>query len=527
MAALVFAVGAWLRATGTFSFQFPLFVLAICGSGLTSIPLVAGWPAASSRRRFAWLLLCLDVVLVTAIVTTSGGPRSLFTFLYVLTVMEGCFLLARLGGLVVAGLASLLYVGLVLGRTILPLANLLEPGETTALEVLSVFLNAGVLLVSAIVAGSMAERYQFAQASLEAQQRHLSDVQAFRDLIFQSVGTGLIAVGPDGRITAFNRAAEAIAGLPADAALGQRFNDIFGPDVDLERVHAAVGRGDGQSQRYEIQIQRRDGRSVPVGISFWLLRSGEGEAIGLIGVCQDLSSIKQMEERMRQADRLAALGRLSANIAHEIRNPLASVSGAIEVLARELPPDATRGRLVEIVLSESARLNQLISDFLEYARPAPLAPMEVNAAKVLDEVLLLLEHRQLPDDLKVVREYGDALVVRADPQQLRQALWNLGLNAVQSMPSGGELRVGARRLDLPGRPDRVEIWIGDTGSGIAETDLPHIFEPFYSTKPEGSGLGLAMVYRVVQEHGGEIDVRSTPGSGTLFTFTLPAAPPGA
>ncbi|HET6369502.1 MAG TPA: PAS domain S-box protein, partial [Pseudomonadales bacterium] len=237
MAALVFAVGVWLRATGTFPFQFPLFVLAICGTGLTSLPLVAGWPAARRERRFAWLLLGLDVVLVTAIVTTSGGPRSLFTFLYVLTVMEGCFLLSRLGGLVVAGLASLLYVGLVLGRTILPLANLLEPGETTALEVLSVFLNAGVLLVSAIVAGSMAERYQLAQASLEAQQRHLSDVQAFRDLIFQSVGTGLIAVGPDGRITAFNRAAEAIAGLPADAALGQRFNEIFGTDVDLERVH--------------------------------------------------------------------------------------------------------------------------------------------------------------------------------------------------------------------------------------------------------------------------------------------------
>jgi two-component system sensor histidine kinase PilS (NtrC family) len=526
MAALVFALGAWLRVTGSFPFQFPLFVLAICGTGLSSLPLMAGWPEGQRGRRFCWLLLGLDVVLVTAIVATSGGPRSLFTFLYVLTVMEGCFLLSRMGGLVVAGMASLLYIGLVLGRTILPLAALLEPSETTALEVLTVFLNAGVLLVSAIVAGSMAERYQFAQASLEAQQRHLSDVQAFRDLIFQSVGTGLIAVGPDGRITAFNRAAEAIAGLPADAALGQRFNEVLGTDVDLARVHAAVGRGDGQSQRYEIQIQRRDGRSVPVGISFWLLRSGEGEAIGLIGVCQDLSSIKQMEERMRQADRLAAIGRLSANIAHEIRNPLASVSGAIEVLARDLPTDATSSRLVEIVLSESARLNQLISDFLEYARPAPLAPMEINAAKVLDDVLVLLEHRQLPDGLKVIREYGDALVVRADPQQMRQAIWNLVINAVQSMPSGGELRVGARRLDVPGHPDRTQIWIGDTGSGIAEADLPHIFEPFYSTKSEGSGLGLAMVYRVVQEHGGEIDVRSTPGVGTHFSFTLPAAPPG-
>lgn len=523
MAALVCGAGLWLRHAGAFPFPLHLFVLATLGTALSSLPLITGWATNWGGRHFVWLLVALDSVLVTAIVTTSGGPRSLFTFLYVLAVMEGCFLLSRVGGLVVAGLASLLYVGLVVGRTILPLSTLLEPSESTALEVLSVFLNAGVLLVSAIVAGSMAERYQMAQASLEAQQRHLSDVQAFRDLIFQSVGTGLIAVGPDGRITAFNRAAEAITGLPADAALGEPWRRVFGDDVDLDRVRAAVGAREGQSQRYEIQLSRRDGRSVPVGISFWLLRSGEGDAIGLIGVCQDLSSIKQMEERMRQADRLAAIGRLSANIAHEIRNPLASVSGAIEVLARDIPSDPTRERLVEIVLSESARLNQLISDFLEYARPAPLVPTEVNASRVLDDVLVLLEHRRLPDHLKVVREYDERLLVRADPQQLRQAIWNLCLNAVQSMPEGGELRVAGRLLDGGGGPTRVQIGIADTGYGIAETDLPHIFEPFYSTKPEGSGLGLAMVYRVVQEHGGEIDVRSTVRGGTTFTLSLPAA----
>jgi two-component system sensor histidine kinase PilS (NtrC family) len=523
MAALVCGAGVWLQHAGAFPVPFPLFVLATVGTALSSVPLITGWADTRGGRHFAWLLVALDSVLVTAIVTTSGGPRSLFTFLYVLAVMEGCFLLSRVGGLAVAALSSLLYVGIVIGRTILPLSTLLEPSESTALEVLSVFLNAGVLLVSAIVAGSMAERYQLAQASLEAQQRHLSDVQAFRDLIFQSVGTGLITVGPDGRITAFNRAAEAITGLPADAALGEPWRRVFGDDVDLDRVRTAVAARDGQSQRYEIQLHRRDGRAVPVGISFWLLRSGDGDAIGLIGVCQDLSSIKQMEERMRQADRLAAIGRLSANIAHEIRNPLASVSGAIEVLARDIPPDPTRERLVEIVLSESARLNQLISDFLEYARPAPLAPVEVNAAKVLDDVLVLLEHRRLPDSLKVVRHYGDHLAVRADPQQLRQAIWNLCLNAVQSMPDGGELRVDGWRREEAGAPARVLIRIADTGQGIAESDLPHIFEPFYSTKPEGSGLGLAMVYRVVQEHGGEIDVRSALHAGTTVTLSLPAA----
>src|SRR4029450_764678 len=274
MAALVLGAAVWLRYAGAFPFPFPLFLLATLGTALSSVPLVTGGAAARSGRHFAWLLVALDSVLVTAIVTTSGGPRSLFTFLYVLGVMEGCFLLSRVGGLAVAGLSSLLYVGLVVGRTILPLSTLLEPGESTALEVLSVFLNAGVLLVSAIVAGSMAERYQLAQASLEAQQRHLSDVQAFRDLIFQSVRTGLLAAGRDGRITGLNRAAEAIPGLPADAALGEPFPRVFGDEVDLERVRAAVGAREGQSQRYEIHLRRRDGRSVPVGLSFWLLRWG-------------------------------------------------------------------------------------------------------------------------------------------------------------------------------------------------------------------------------------------------------------
>ncbi len=202
---------------------------------------------------------------------------------------------------------------------------------------------------------------------------------------------------------------------------------------------------------------------MPVGISFWSLRSGTGDVAGLIGVCQDLSSIKQMEQRMRQADRLAAVGRLSANMAHEIRNPLASISGAVEALARDLPPDNTRSQLVEIVLRESARLNQIVGDFLEYARPAPMAAIEINMAEIFDEVLLLIEHRTLPANLKVSREYGDSLPTRADPQRLRQAVWNLCLNAVQAMPDGGELRVGAQ--SLRDRGGRLQISITDTGAG--------------------------------------------------------------
>jgi two-component system sensor histidine kinase PilS (NtrC family) len=261
-----------------------------------------------------------------------------------------------------------------------------------------------------------------------------------------------------------------------------------------------------------------------VGISFRVLRSGRGDVVGMIGVCQDLSSIKQMEQRVRQADRLAAVGRLSANMAHEIRNPLASISGAVETLVKLVPPDGSCSRLADIVMAESERLNHLVRDFLEYARPAPMRRIPADLAEILDEVLLLIEHRSLPANLTLIRQYPETLLAHVDPQQFRQTLWNLCINAVQSMPEGGELRVGSCGLSDHGRPSWLQIWVADTGCGIGDEHLPHIFEPFYSTKPEGSGLGLALVYRVLQDHGGQVEVRTRPGEGTAFTLTLPAGP---
>ena len=520
-AAMVLAAGAILRFASGFHFDFLPFVVAVSAAALMSCLLLIGGSHGVELRGFAWMQLGLDVALVTGIIAASGGSRSVFTFLYVLTVLEGSFLLALRGALVAASLASLLYVDIVLGRHLLSVLGLAEPAETTTLEVLTVLINAAVLLTIAVLAGSLAERYYRAQSSLESQRREFSDLQAFRDLIFQSVGSGLIAVNPAGRVTAFNRAAESITGVPERQALGQTWDALFGGEVDLEEVRLAVASPGAQSLRYEIRLKRRDGLEVPVGVSFWSLRSGEGEVVGLIGVCQDLSSIKRMEQRVRQADRLATIGRLSANIAHEIRNPLASLSGAIEALARELPPDSGRDRLVEIVLRESDRLNHIIRDFLEYARPAPMTPHPIDLAELLEEVLVLVEHGSLPAELKVVREFGDALPALVDPQQLRQAIWNLCLNAVQAMPEGGELRLGGRLL--PGsNPARMQLWVSDTGHGIAEADLAQIFEPFFSTKAEGSGIGLALVYRVVQDHDGQIEVRSQPGVGTTFVLTLPS-----
>ena len=523
-AAVVLAIGILLRWADVFPFPFGPFALTVGGLGLSCLLLPLARSRIGDPRCFARLQLALDVVLVTAIVVASGGARSIFVPLYVLSMVAAGFVLSPAGAVAMAGLSSLLYGGMVVSRALLALLGRLEPGDSTAIEGLTALLNAGVLLIVAIMIATLADRFRQSQEHLETQRKHLSDVQAFRDLIFESVGSGLVAVDARARVTAFNRAAESITGVQTADALGQPWESIFGQGVDLEQARRAAADDRALSPRHEFLLRRRDGRQLPVGISFWSLRSGRGDVAGLIGICQDLSLIKQMEERMRQADRLATVGRLSANMAHEIRNPLASISGAVEALAKELPPDESRNRLVEIVLRESGRLNALVGDFLEYARPAPLATLEVDMAQLLDEVLLLIEHRELPPTLKIIREFGLTLSARVDPQQMRQAIWNLCLNAVQATPdAGGEIRVGG--CLVPGDVAPLQIWIADTGQGISHEDLPHIFEPFYSTKPEGSGLGLALVYRVMQDHGGQVEVKTRMGEGTTFTLTLPAAEP--
>jgi two-component system sensor histidine kinase PilS (NtrC family) len=509
-AAVALAVGGLLRQAGAFPDPFGPFGLA----ALAAVAACAILPLAQGRIRDARALasfqLALDVALVSAIVATSGGARSIFVPLYVLIVLAASFVLSRKGALTVAGLSSVFYVAVAL---------VLGNGATTD-EALAICLNAAVFLVVGLVTSSLAGRYRESQEHLDVNRKHLSDLQAIRDLIFESVGSGLVGVDPRGCVTAFNRAAESITGFRSADALGQPWSAIFGSGVDLDEIRETANEDQSPPRRYEFPLRRQDGRLIPVGISFWSLRAGEGEVAGLVGVCQDLSAIKQMEQRMRQADRLATVGRLSANMAHEIRNPLASMSGAVEALAKDLPPDEGRNRLVEIVLRESERLNHIVGAFLEYARPAPLTRIDVDLAQIIDEVLLLIEHGPLPDHLKIMREYAESLPARVDPQQIRQAIWNLCLNAVQAMPDGGEMRVGGQALGGHER-EHIQIWVADSGHGIADADLPHIFEPFYSTK--AGGIGLALVYRVLQDHGGLIEARSQPGDGTTFTLTLPAA----
>jgi two-component system sensor histidine kinase PilS (NtrC family) len=493
-----------------------VLAVSLATVALSSVALLLSLPT-TRPRHLAWLIALLDVAIVTAVVASTGGARSIFTFLYVMLVTASCLTLSRTGGLTISAIASVLYTVLVFGRTVFPLTTLFEvPQETTALEILTMFANAGTFLVVAIVAGGLAERFRSTRAELETQRKDLENLEVFKNLVFESVGTGLVAIDRGGTITAVNRAAGAITGTPARQAIGRSWQALFGNIVPLASIQAAIEAAPNSTSRHEA-VLRLEGRMIPVRMTFSALNSADGERLGLICACDDLSAIRAMEERLRQADRLATLGRMSANIAHEIRNPLASLTGAIEVLAGNGTGGESRERLAHIVLKESGRLNGILRDFLEYARPAPLARARVNVCETIDEVLTLLEHQATPGTLKIGRELPPALEWEVDPQQFRQAIWNLSLNAVQAMPDGGELHVAAGVVD-----GRLTVRVTDTGDGISGADVHHVFEPFYSTKPGGSGLGLALVHRILQDHGGDIDVESAPGAGSTFTLRIPA-----
>jgi two-component system sensor histidine kinase PilS (NtrC family) len=288
----------------------------------------------------------------------------------------------------------------------------------------------------------------------------------------------------------------------------------------------------------------QSGQERRLGLSGGVLRSAGGEAGGWVVIFQDVTDVVRMEAELRRSERLAATGQLAANMAHEIRNPLAAISGSLEMLrdreGRGAEPrqggDADeRQRLMGIALREVERLDHLIADFLEYARPAAAEPAPLPLAPVIEEVVKMLEASCAPA-VALESDVPADCAVRADPRQLRQVLWNLLLNALQALPGGGRVAITARRVAEPPQeagPQRrnavdeggqaVEIAISDTGVGIAPEVLERVFEPFFTTKRAGSGLGLPTVHRVVENHGGSLSLESRPGVGTTIRVRLPAA----
>jgi two-component system sensor histidine kinase PilS (NtrC family) len=469
-------------------------------------------------RVEAYLQIFGDLALVCVLVYSSGGLSSVFTFLYLVVIGAAAFLLYRTGALVIASAAALLH-GLMVELTaydILP-RPALAPAPHWGAE--QIGYNLAITVTGfygvAFMVSFLSEKLRGAREELAQRQKALSRIQTLYANVIASMSSGLVTADSRERVTFLNQAGGDILGIGPARAVGKLLSEIglVLPSDWNEIRQRTRGR---EGFRAEIDIERGASRRV-IGYSVRALKDPDGQDAALI-VFQDLTEVKKLERQARFNEQLAAVGELAAGIAHEIRNPLASISGSVQVLSHDLSVGSAERRLMEIIVSESNRLSKILEEFLRFVRPQERRVAAFDVAGNIQEVL---------DLFRLSDEVSDAHHIEADVQpvssqlsgdrdQIRQIIYNVAKNAVRAMPEGGSLTV-------EGREDGAwySIKFRDTGRGMSVEELARVFTPFSTAFDGGTGLGMAIVRRIVEDHGGAIDVESRPGEGTTVTILLP------
>ena len=505
----------------------PLFVLIACACLLTILYLLA-LNGTTRLRRLCGLQIGIDVVLVTALVCYTGGIESLFAFVYIFPVLAAAILLSRRSSLLLAGGSSILYGSLIniqlYGLT--KWAPFLSTGSVAhdpVYALLQLFVNSAAFFLVALLGSQLAGRLKEAGRELEERRNDLRNLRTLHQDIVEHIPSGIVTLDLEGKIVSLNRDAQRIIGVTAEQIRDKIWRETpFGEIEQLKAFFSApTSTFGGLSQ--ELEITRQDGQSIPIGINLTPMKSSEGRLVGLVGIFQDLTERKKTEVRLRQADRLATAGQLAAGLAHEVRNPLAAISGCIELMKEE---GTARLQLLDIVLREAERLKLVTGQFLDFAKPTPLSQRQCNLVALVAEAVLLLEKScdtRHPVTFSVQRNTEEVMVV-GDPDQLKQVFWNLGLNAIQAMQMGGQLNFAIRSHESTNGDGWVAIELTDTGRGISPGEVERIFDPFYTTRPGGTGLGLAITRKIIDNLGGRIEVISEEGSGSTFKVLLKQAP---
>jgi two-component system sensor histidine kinase PilS (NtrC family) len=473
--------------------------------------------------------LSLDVILVTWLVYSTGSVESPFLALYLVIIFAASSMFRRRQVFVLAAFAALLYAANAVIRMTgaIPWAPGLASYEGEKLNSVQFMLALNIIAIIgvSVLSSHLADRLRRSEDELAIAARDLADYRAFNDRIIESMRSGLVTTDLRGNIITFNKAAEEITGYRIQEIRGKRIFTIFGDiekqiEVGLESIRAR-----SRLPRFDIACRTADGRELHLGFSVAPLvdeakAHGGATTRGYVLTFQDLTEVMELEREVRRQERLAALGKMAAGLAHEIRNPLASMRGSIQVLAAELDLSPDQAQLMEIVLRESDRLNQIVSDFLVYARPPRTDRQVVDLAAILSETLALLRHSpELSPDHFIAEECDlGPVLYNGDPNQLRQVFWNLARNAIQAMPRGGKLQV-----ILEAKPrSEVAITFCDNGQGMTREQQDRLFEPFNSSSG-GTGLGMAIVYQLIRDHNGRILVESEAGKGTRVSIRLPGS----
>jgi two-component system sensor histidine kinase PilS (NtrC family) len=465
-------------------------------------------------------------VIVSAIVLLTGGVTSYFSSLYTLPIIAASTIESRRGGRMVGVLSSVFYAGLVVvqyyAQGLSPMALTVPVLPDARVAMFTVGLNVFGFIAVASLSGYLAEGLRRADERLAETSTQLEDLQAFSQHVIDSLMSGLATTDIDGTVMTFNRAAEAITGVSVADAVGSKAADVLQfPKEIVEMFGARDGRP--KLPRLEYGFTRPNALTIEMGVSTAPLVTPRGET-GFLFTFQDVTENRRRDREARVQQRLAAVGEMAAGIAHEIRNPLASMSGSIQILRQELPLTADQSQLMDIVLRESERLNETIRSFLAYARPQRLATTRMDVRQVITDTARLLQNNaELIDAHEIAVDVPDSEVwYEADEGQIRQIVWNLATNAVRAMPKGGRLRLAAARHDdnATGRGELV-ISVQDSGVGIPPEEVDGIFQPFRGGFSRGTGLGLSIVHRIVSDSGGEVRVTSERGKGTTVTVVLP------
>ncbi|MBI4888887.1 MAG: PAS domain-containing protein [Acidobacteria bacterium] len=509
-----------LNAPGAFPID-PFFFLI----GVTYALSIAYLATLGGVERFPWLAdlqLGADAILVSGFIGLTGGIASYFSSLYLLPIIAASIIRFRRGALQVAVLSVVLYLGLVSGQYLGLFPRWLGeavslPSRQFAQYTIAIHLS-GFMAV-AVLSGSLAERLRSAQSRLRDASDEIQDLRAFNEYVIDGLLSGLATADAERRVLTFNRAAAAITGIPAEQAIGQDAADVLQLPRDVRARLATLVQT--RSLRVECDYRTGEGRVLVVGLMATMIALPNGRS-GYLFTFQDVTELRRLERTSRMQQRLAAVGEMAAGIAHEIRNPLAAMSGSIQVLRQELPLSEEQTQLMDIVLRESDRLNDTIRSFLAYARPQAISMTRLDVARVVQDAARLLRNST---DARAthtvdVQVPPGPIWYEADDNQMRQIIWNIASNGLRAMPGGGRLLLSVG-LDTTAGDGEVVLSVSDEGHGIPPEELDNVFQPFRSSFEKGTGLGLAIVHRIVTDYGGAIQVSSTVGAGTTVEVRLP------
>ena len=458
--------------------------------------------------------LFFDLALASTVIFVTGGKSSPFIFLYVLIIIYASIALTKLASYVTALVSGLVYVLIVFYqiRAEIPM----EPGqgiwsslsEWGEIGLVSTYFHLTGFLLVAILSGYLSERFRTAGRELGESERSLRILQNLHENIIQSLTSGVITLNLDGKIISANRTGLEILGISAeDKILGK----------DLGQFMSGLHLEDLVSKKREQMLYTApDGRMVTLGFSSSDLKDTDDKTRGYIIIFQDLTEVKELEDRLRTSEKMALLGQLAAGLAHELRNPLSAISGAVEILGSDVKPTEENLRLVRMASQEVERLNLLVEDFLILTMPIQKLTTLVDLGRIVNDTVESFAKTIRRGNIEIINQVENGIYVQADSYRLKQAVWNLLLNSVDAMPIGGLIIIKSKTEE-----NNVVIEISDEGKGIDENFISRIFEPFFTTKEVGTGLGLAIVQKVIEGYNGNINVVSSRGNGATFVITLP------